>query len=61
MRCAAALVALDPFRETGYQSLMRLHHAVGDRAEALRVFERCRALREELGNQSVAADGGGVQ
>ena len=50
VRYAAELVALEPFRETGYQSLMRLHHALGDRAEALRVFERCRALlREELG------------
>lgn len=50
VRYAAELVALEPFRETGYQSLMRLHHAVGDRAEALRVFDRCRTvLREELG------------
>ena len=50
VRYAAELVALEPFRETGYQSLMRLHHALGDRAEALRVFDRCRALlREELG------------
>jgi DNA-binding SARP family transcriptional activator len=50
VRYAAELVALEPFRETGYHSLMRLYHALGDRAEALRVFERCRALlREELG------------
>jgi SARP family transcriptional regulator, regulator of embCAB operon len=47
---AAEAVALEPFRETGYQSLMRLHFVAGDRAEALRVFARCRELlREELG------------
>lgn len=47
---AAEVVALEPFRETGYQSLMRLHFAAGDRAEALRVFGRCRdLLQEELG------------
>jgi DNA-binding SARP family transcriptional activator len=50
VRYAAEAVTLEPFRETGYQSLMRLHHALGDRAEALRVFDRCRTLlREELG------------
>jgi DNA-binding SARP family transcriptional activator len=39
-----------PFRETGYQLLMRAHAAVGNRAEALRVYERCRSLlSEELG------------
>jgi SARP family transcriptional regulator, regulator of embCAB operon len=47
---AAEAVQLEPFRETGYQSLMRLHFAMGDRAEALRVFARCRdLLRDELG------------
>ena len=39
-----------PFRETGYQLLMRSHTAVGNTAEALRVYERCRTLiAEELG------------
>lgn len=47
---AAQMVALDPFRETAYQLLMKMHAAVGDRAEALRVFARCRdVLRDELG------------
>ena len=47
---AAEAVALEPYRETSYQSLMRLHFAMGDRAEALRVFGRCRdLLRDELG------------
>ena len=44
------VVALEPFRETAYQQLMRLHAAMGNRAEALRVFGHCRTLlRDELG------------
>ena len=40
----------DPFREPAYQRLMRLHAEAGNRAEALRVFGRCRELlRDELG------------
>lgn len=47
---AKEMVELEPFRETSYQLLMRMHAATGDRAEALRVFARCRELlREELG------------
>jgi DNA-binding SARP family transcriptional activator len=47
---AREAVALEPFRETSYQLLMRAHAAVGNRAEALRVYERCRSLlSEELG------------
>ena len=47
---AAEMVQLEPFRETAYQLLMRMHAAAGDRAEALRVFARCRELlRDELG------------
>jgi DNA-binding SARP family transcriptional activator len=47
---AREMVDLEPFRETSYQLLMRMHAAGGDRAEALRVFARCRELlREELG------------
>lgn len=47
---ASELIALEPFRETGYQQLMRLHSLAGNRAEALRVFGQCREfLREELG------------
>jgi DNA-binding SARP family transcriptional activator len=47
---ANEMVQLEPFRETTYQLLMRMHAAAGDRAEALRVFARCRELlREELG------------
>jgi SARP family transcriptional regulator, regulator of embCAB operon len=47
---AKEAVAIEPFRETSYQLLMRAHAAVGNRAEALRVYERCRnLLSEELG------------
>jgi DNA-binding SARP family transcriptional activator len=37
-------IALEPYRETGYQRLMRVEAALGNRAEALRVYERCRSL-----------------
>jgi DNA-binding SARP family transcriptional activator len=47
---AAEMVELEPFRETAYQLLMKMHAAGGARAEALRVFARCRELlRDELG------------
>jgi DNA-binding SARP family transcriptional activator len=50
VRHAKEAVAIEPFRETSYQLLMRAHAAVGNRAEALRVYERCRSLlSEELG------------
>jgi YVTN family beta-propeller protein len=43
-------IALEPFREGGYRRLMEAHAAAGDRAEALRVYERCRRLlAEKLG------------
>jgi DNA-binding SARP family transcriptional activator len=44
------MVAIHPYRETGYQLLMRAHAAAGNRAEALWVYEHCRKLiSEELG------------
>lgn len=47
---ANEIVQLEPFRETGYQHLMRLHAEMGNRGEALRVFGRLRELlRDELG------------
>ncbi len=43
-------IALESFRETGYRRLMEAHVAAGDRAEALRVYDRCRRLlADELG------------
>lgn len=50
VRHAEHALRLDPFRETGYQQLMRVHAAAGNRAQALRVYEECRRLlAEELG------------
>ena len=47
---AEQVTALEPFRESGYRRLMEAHIAAGNRAEALRVYERCRRLlSEELG------------
>jgi SARP family transcriptional regulator, regulator of embCAB operon len=47
---AKEVVASQPFRETGYQLLMRAHAAAGNRAEALWVYERCRRfISDELG------------
>lgn len=47
---AAEAVEVAPFRESGYATLMRLQLDAGDRAEALRTYERCRRLlAEELG------------
>jgi len=49
-RWAEELIALSPFREAGYRRLMEAHVVAGNRAEALRVYERCRQLlAEELG------------
>jgi YVTN family beta-propeller protein len=50
VRWAEETVALAPFRESGYRRLMEAHVAAGNRAEALRVYERCRRLlADELG------------
>jgi len=46
-RYAEEVVTLEPFRESGYITLMRLHLHQGNRAEALRVYERCRTLLGE--------------
>jgi YVTN family beta-propeller protein len=47
---AEELIVLEPYRETGYRRLMEAHAVAGNRAEALRVYERCRRLlSEELG------------
>jgi SARP family transcriptional regulator, regulator of embCAB operon len=50
VRHATQAVNLEPFRETSYQLLMQAYAAVGNRAEALRAYERFRKLlSEELG------------
>ncbi|HSJ24144.1 MAG TPA: BTAD domain-containing putative transcriptional regulator [Longimicrobiales bacterium] len=50
VEAAREAVALHPFRETGWQLLMRAHAAAGNTAEALRSYDRCRRLiADELG------------
>jgi DNA-binding SARP family transcriptional activator len=50
LQYASEVLEIDPYRETAYQHLMRLHAGLGNSAEALLVFARCREyLREELG------------
>jgi DNA-binding SARP family transcriptional activator len=47
---AREAVRLEPYRESGYRRLMRMLAATGDRAEAVRAYQQCRALLdEELG------------
>jgi SARP family transcriptional regulator, regulator of embCAB operon len=47
---AAEVAAAEPFDELACQALMRAHAAAGNRAEALRVYAKCRKLfRDELG------------
>ena len=55
VRSAEEAVGLEPYRERGYRRLMRVQLAAGNRAEALRVYERCRRLLfDELGTQPAA-------
>lgn len=43
------ILRLDRAHERTYQEMMRLHHLAGDRAGALRLYQRCAAaLQEEL-------------
>jgi DNA-binding SARP family transcriptional activator len=47
---AREAVRLEPFRESGYRRLMRVHARMGDRAEAVRVYaDLRRLLAKELG------------
>ena len=49
-RAGRELIRLAPYRESGYRDLMRSLAAVGNQAEALRIYEQLRVyLREELG------------
>lgn len=49
-RAVEEALTLEPFRETSYQQLMRIHAARGNRADAVRAYERCRRLlADELG------------
>jgi DNA-binding SARP family transcriptional activator len=47
---ARDLVALEPFRDSAHERLVRAHAAAGDRGQALRAYDHYRrALAEELG------------
>src|SRR5919197_1651949 len=49
-RVAEQIVGLEPYRESAYRRMMQAHMAAGNRAEALRVYDRCRTvLADELG------------
>jgi DNA-binding SARP family transcriptional activator len=55
-RCGRTLVALDPYRESGYRLLMRALEARGNAADALAVYDQLRCLlRDELGAAPCAA------
>ncbi len=41
---ARRLLALDPTAETAYQYMMRLYHALGDRAAALEIYRQGQAM-----------------
>jgi len=50
LTAAEAAVAAEPFREAAHERVMAAHGAAGNRAEALRAYERCRRLlAEEIG------------
>ena len=42
VRWASLAIEAEPFRESGYRSLMEAHVAAGNRGEALPVYEQCR-------------------
>jgi len=50
LRAAAEAVDIEPYRESGYRRLMRLHQLAGDLAEGLRVYSRlAHLLNSDLG------------
>ena len=49
LRLGEAIVARDPCWEGAYRLMMAAHAGLGNRAQALRVYQRCvEALRAEL-------------
>ena len=52
LRALEEAVELEPYRETSYRALMRIHDRAGNRAEAMRVYGRLeRLLERELGTR----------
>jgi DNA-binding SARP family transcriptional activator len=55
LRAAGEAVEIEPYRESGYRRVMRLHQMAGDRAEGLRVYARLAdLLNRELGAEPAA-------
>lgn len=55
LRAAEEAVELEPYRETSYRALMRIHDRAGNRGEAVRVYVRLeRLLARELGTRPAA-------
>lgn len=55
VRLAEELVGLEPFRDSGHRRLMTAYVRSGNRAEALRAYERCRQLlAKEFGVEPAA-------
>jgi len=50
IHCYRAGLAADPLQEGFYQRLMLAHHAIGQRGEALAVYDRCRETLTKLLN-----------
>ncbi len=49
---AGELLALDPLSEDAHRRVMRAHYLAGDRAAAVRAFDRCvQVLKDELGTR----------
>lgn len=46
LRAAEEAVDLEPLREAGYRRLMLVHDAAGNRAEALRVYDKLKSVLE---------------
>jgi len=56
MDTSRRLIVLDPLREDGHRTVMRLYSRAGRRADALRQYQQCvETLRRELGVEPEAA------
>src|SRR5262249_9511790 len=59
LEAAMAAIRADPLRESAHRAAIRVHLAEGNLSEALRQFERCRAvLLEEFGVEPTEATTG---
>ncbi|MFQ5796575.1 MAG: bacterial transcriptional activator domain-containing protein [Candidatus Bipolaricaulia bacterium] len=55
IECCQRVIELDPYREGAYRQKMRYHYYMGERGEALNVYEACvKVLKDELGVDPVS-------